>query len=82
MRTVPVSRCNRPATLQLLPLRRVDHVIGINSERIISRGPRQRRVPGRGEIIDPDEIKHPRAKLPGNLPRPIQALCLEKFLSH
>ena len=75
VRTIPGLRLRDRQTvqqrLQLLPLRRVNHVIGIEPERIIPGRPRQRRVPGRGEVIDPDEIKHPRPKLPGNLPRPI-----------
>ncbi len=56
---------------QLLPLRRVNDIIGIEPERIVTGGPRQRRVAGRGEVIDPDEIKHPSPELAGNLPRTV-----------
>ena len=48
---------------QLLPLRRVNDIIGIEPERIVAGGPRQRRVAGRGEVIDPDEIEHPSPEL-------------------
>ena len=63
----------RPARVRpaLLPLCRVNHVVGIEPERIIAGGPRQRRVAGRGEVINPDEIKHPCAELFSDLPRAI-----------
>ena len=64
VRTIPGRRLGDLQTVQqspqLLPLRRVDHVIGVEPEGIITRGSRECRVAGCGEIIDPDEIKHPR----------------------
>ncbi len=65
----PAARQSVQQVPQLFPLRRVNHVIGIEPERIVTRGPRQRRVAGRGEVVDPDEIKHPGPELAGNLPR-------------
>ena len=56
---------------QLLPFRRVNDIIGIEPERIVAGGPRQRRVAGCGEVVDPDEIKHPRPELTGDLPRAV-----------
>ncbi len=39
---------------ELLPLRRIDLVVGIESERVIAGGVRQRFISRRGEVIDPE----------------------------
>jgi hypothetical protein len=57
--------------LQLLPLVRINDIIGIQPERIIPGRPRERSVAGRGEVINPHEVKHPRPELAGNLHGPI-----------
>ena len=56
----PQSVEQRP---QFLPLGRIDHVVGIEPEGIIAGRPGQGRVPGRGEVVDPDEVEHPGAEL-------------------
>src|SRR5258708_95135 len=53
--------------LQPPPLLRFDPIICVEPEDVVTRGPRQRRVTGCGEVINPDEIEHPRAEGPGDL---------------
>jgi len=57
--------------LELYPLWRVKHIIGIEPERIIPLRPRERRVAGRREVIDPHEIEYPGTELAGDLPRAV-----------
>ncbi len=61
---------------QRLPLWRVNQVVGIEPERIITLGSRQRRLAGRGEVIDPDEIKHPCPELFSDFPRAVFRSCV------
>ena len=56
----------RQQRLELLAFGRLDHVVGIEPEGIIAGGVRQGRVPGRGEVVDPDEIEHPRPERAGD----------------
>jgi hypothetical protein len=60
-------------SLELLPFRPIDHVIGIQPERVIAGRVLQRRAPCRREVIDPRELKDTRPELDGNLLRPIRA---------
>ncbi len=55
-----LAAVNCPTTPATSPAPAVEHVIGVEPECIIAGGPRQRRVAGRGEVIDPDEVEHPR----------------------
>src|SRR5436190_782257 len=59
--------------LELRPLGRVDHVIGVEPIGVLADGPGQRGVAGRSEVVDPDEVEDPGAELPGDLDRPVGA---------
>ena len=63
--------------LQFRPLGRLDHVVGIEPEREIAGGPRQRGIARRGEVVDPDEVEHPGAELAGDLDRPVDAARID-----
>jgi hypothetical protein len=58
---------------QLLPLGWLDDVVGVEPEGVIAGGPRQGRIAGRGEVVHPDEVEHPRPERAGDLGRPIDA---------
>jgi hypothetical protein len=58
---------------QLLPLSRLDHIVGIEPEGEIACGACQRLIARRGEAIDPDEIKDFRSERPGNFHGPVGA---------
>jgi hypothetical protein len=58
---------------QLLPLRRLDHVVRVEAECKIARGPLERDIARRGEVIDSGIIEDPRPELRGDLLRPIRA---------
>ena len=62
---------------ELLPLGRVDHVVGIQPEGIIAGGVFQGRVAGGGEIIDPDEVEHPRPEFARDLLGPVGAAGID-----
>ena len=63
--------------LELDSLGRIEHIIGIQPERIVPLCPRERRVAGRGEVTDPDEIEHPGPELAGDLPRAVGAARID-----
>ena len=65
---------NRP---ELFDLDRIDHIIGIEPEGVITGRMGQRFIPCRGEIVDPDEIKHLRTELAGDLLRAVNAACVD-----
>ena len=52
---------------QLFDLDRINHIVGIQPKRVITRRVRKCFVPCRREIIDPLEIEHLRSKLAGDL---------------
>ena len=62
---------------ELLSLGRLDDVIGIEPKRIIAGGPRQCRIAGRGEVVDPDKIKHTCPERPGDLDRAVGAAGID-----
>ncbi len=47
--------------LELFSLGQIKHIIGVEPEGIIALCPRQRRVAGRGEVINPDKKSNTRA---------------------
>jgi len=49
----------------------VSFIIGVEPEGMVALCPRQRRVAGRCEVIDPDKIEHPRPELAGDLTRAV-----------
>ncbi len=64
----PQSREELP---ELLPLGRVDHVVGIEPEGVNAGGVGERLIPRRGEVVDPGELEHVGSELLGDLDRPI-----------
>jgi hypothetical protein len=50
---------------------RINHIIGVNAERIVTGPQRPCGLACRGEIVNPHEIKHPRPELARNLLGPI-----------
>ena len=70
-------RLVRPQAVQQCPevltLRWVDHVIGVEPERVIAGGVGERLVPCGGEVIDPGELEHAGPEFPGDFHRPVDA---------
>jgi hypothetical protein len=59
--------------LRFFPLHRLNHIIGIDPDRMITSRMRERLVARRREVVDPLEIKHPRPELTRNFLGPIPA---------
>ena len=77
-RRVPVrSRATPQQRFELRTFRRLDQVVGIEPEGIIASGAGERCISGGGEVVDPDEIKHPRPERPGDFNGAIRAAGIE-----
>ena len=59
--------------MELVPLRRVKHIVGVEPECIISSRPCQSCVASCGEVINPDEVEHLCPKRSGNFHSPVDA---------
>ncbi len=55
------------------------HIIGVEPEGIIALCPRECRVAGRGEVIDPHEIEHAGSELAGDLSRAVGAARVDDY---
>jgi hypothetical protein len=64
-------------SLELVPLNRLNHIIGIEPKRIIAGRMRKRLVSRCREVVDPFEVKHPCPELAGDLLGPVRAARIE-----